>query len=139
MQVHVMFTVHVDKGATTKQRKVFNEYLSRAGWTKLRLTTIWRAKWRGATPESAIGYTKKDVANAAAYAGLKAYEAVAHAWYALPTVGHRLSFEVVRKQNIATAVAFAPPGREARCDVPKSIIRMGRQIKQVRAKVRTSR
>lgn len=87
MQVHVMLTVDLNRYVGDEARKRFYEYLAKEQWTKLSLTTTWRATFKdGVTTAAAIGATKTDVKNAAAYAGIGNYEAAAEPGYEAPTV-----------------------------------------------------
>lgn len=82
-----MLTVDLNRNVSEEARAKFNEYLEKVHWKKLKLTTIWYARFQeGATSAGAISATKADVKRAAAFAGISYYEAAAEVGEGAPSV-----------------------------------------------------
>ena len=72
MTIYVMLTVDLNRGVSDDARQKFYDYLAKEKWSRLKLTTTFWAKFaENATPDGAIGATRKDVRNAAASAGMQ--------------------------------------------------------------------
>lgn len=75
MAWHVFLTVDLNN-VTTEARNKFYEHLANNQWTKLKLTTSWTARFKPEiTKARAVEVTQSDVRSAAAYAGIRDYEA----------------------------------------------------------------
>lgn len=75
MPLHATVTVDLDNGVSSATRAKFNEELKKKHFTKHSLTTLWTAKWLGdATKAGALKYVQNSVDQAAAAAGISAYE-----------------------------------------------------------------
>ena len=75
MSLYGMFTVDLNRGVSEDARDIFNEYLRKNNWTKLKLTTTWWAQFTDSSTEtSALLIVKKHVRDAASAAGIYNYE-----------------------------------------------------------------
>jgi hypothetical protein len=75
--MYAMLSVDLNGYVSDTARRTFNEHLASEKWKKLKLTTVWQARFsEGVTAADAVAITKQDVKSAASKAGVRDYEAV---------------------------------------------------------------
>jgi len=77
MGYKALLTLDLENSVSAEKRGKFYESLDKKQWTKLSdLTTAWKCSFNDdVTREAAIRVVKRDVANAAEYAGVYSYTA----------------------------------------------------------------
>lgn len=76
--MYAMLSLDLDEKATAQEREKFYAHIRDSGWMKIaKVTTTWFTSYRDkATEEQIIAEVKQDVAAAARYSGITAYDAV---------------------------------------------------------------
>lgn len=76
--MYAMLSLELDKKTTGAEREKFDAHIRDSGWMKLaKLTTTWFTSYRDkATEKQIIAEVKQDVAAAAKYSEIAAYNAV---------------------------------------------------------------
>lgn len=85
--MHAMLSLDLDKNTTSQEREKFNAHIRDSGWMKLaKVTTTWFTRYsEKATEKQIINEVKLDVAAAAKYSGITAYDAVVNVSESEPT------------------------------------------------------
>lgn len=86
MGIKVLLSLDLERGVGDEARRKFYEYLAGQHWFKVpKVTTCWKATFQdGATEPGIVHAVKSDIANAASYARVSAYNAVVHMGYTEP-------------------------------------------------------
>jgi len=76
--MHAMLSLDLNEKVTGEERRKFYGHIKDSGWVKIaKLSTAWCATYKKtATEEKIIAEVKVDVAAAAKYSGVSAYDAV---------------------------------------------------------------
>jgi hypothetical protein len=87
IDVHVMLSVELDLKATDQEKRDFDEAMRGLGWTRLLVTTTFRARFEeSATRIGAIATARGDLRKATQKVGIRSFHAAIQAGAEPPTV-----------------------------------------------------